>query len=416
MSPARGNVDTRLRRLREGKWDALVLARAGLARLSRLEEVAEIFSESVMLPAAGQGALGIVARADDVGTRALLAHLDDLASHDEVLAERSLLAGLEAGCRAPVAALARAADRALTLEAAVLSPDGSRVIREPARGTPPDAVGLGTRRRRKPPGAGRRGAHRRSGPMSPRCVLVVRSGARPFGSVAGTDVIEYVSHTIEPVASDPADWSGGFDTVIVTSQTAVERIARDAADAEALRAVLESASLVAVGEATAELLELQGFPPDRVAAGSARSILEGLSESVAGRRVLWPCGEEASLDLSALLRERGARRAPDRPLPQASHGAGARPLGRGPGARAGRVLRDLSGRRRLALRGPEPRGRASGCARLPPSRSATPRSSGSRPRRRDGPRRAGSALSKRGDAPRAACQPARDAAIVCGLR
>ncbi len=142
--------------------------------------------------------------------------------------------------------------------------------------------------------------------MSSPCVLVVRSGARPFGSVAGTDVMEYVSHTIEPVVSEPADWAGGFDTVIVTSQTAVERIARDAAHSEALRAVLESASLVAVGEATAELLELQGFQPDRVAAGSARSILEGLSESVAGRRVLWPSGEEASLDLSALLRERGA--------------------------------------------------------------------------------------------------------------
>ncbi len=143
VSPARGNVDTRLRRLREGKWDALVLARAGLARLSRLEEVAEIFSESVMLPAAGQGALGILARADDVETRALLAHLDDLASHEEVLAERSLLAGLEAGCRAPVAALARVADRALTLEAAVLSPDGSRVIRESRSGDAADAVGLG---------------------------------------------------------------------------------------------------------------------------------------------------------------------------------------------------------------------------------------------------------------------------------
>ncbi len=120
-----------------------MLARAGLARLSRLEEVVEIFSESVMLPAAGQGALGILARADDVGTRALLAHLDDLASHEEVLAERSLLAGLEAGCRAPVAALARMADRALTLEAAVLSPDGSRVLRESRSGDAADAVGLG---------------------------------------------------------------------------------------------------------------------------------------------------------------------------------------------------------------------------------------------------------------------------------
>jgi len=119
--------------------------------------------------------------------------------------------------------------------------------------------------------------------------------------------MEYVSHTIEPVATEPADWAGGFDTVIVTSQTAVERIARDAAHTEAFRSVLESASLIAVGEATAELLRLHGYAPDDVAAGSARSVLEGLSESAAGRRVLWPSGAEASLDLVSLLGERGAR-------------------------------------------------------------------------------------------------------------
>jgi uroporphyrinogen-III synthase len=143
--------------------------------------------------------------------------------------------------------------------------------------------------------------------MSLPCVLVVRSGARPFGGVGGAEVLEYVSHTIEPVATQPADWAGGFDTVVVTSQTAVERIARDAGHAEALRAILESASLVAVGEATAELFRLHGLAPDRVASGSARAILEDLSDSAAGRRVLWPCGEEVSLDLASMLRARGAQ-------------------------------------------------------------------------------------------------------------
>jgi uroporphyrinogen-III synthase len=141
--------------------------------------------------------------------------------------------------------------------------------------------------------------------MSPRCVLVVRSGPRPFGSVDGAELLEYVSHTIEPLSPDAADWSGRFDTVVVTSQTAVEQIARDAARADALRSILETASLYAVGESTAELLQLHGFSPDRVAAGSARSILESLAGSAAGRRVLWPSGEEASLDLVSLLRERG---------------------------------------------------------------------------------------------------------------
>jgi len=95
--------------------------------------------------------------------------------------------------------------------------------------------------------------------------------------------------------------------VIVTSQTAVEQIARDARNADVLRRGLETGTLVAVGEATAEALRRNGLPPDHVAAGSARSMLEGLSASLAGRRVLWPCGEEASVDLDQLLHERGAR-------------------------------------------------------------------------------------------------------------
>ena len=104
---ARGNVDTRLRRLREGKWDAIVLARAGLARLGRLEEIVEIFPEEVLLPAVGQGALAIVARGDDARMADILSAIDDAASHAEVVCERAILAALEAGCRAPVAARAR---------------------------------------------------------------------------------------------------------------------------------------------------------------------------------------------------------------------------------------------------------------------------------------------------------------------
>jgi uroporphyrinogen-III synthase len=142
--------------------------------------------------------------------------------------------------------------------------------------------------------------------MSPPCVLVVRSGARPFGGVPGAEVLEYVSHTIEPLAADVSAWSGKFDTVIVTSQTAVECIARDVAHAEAFRGAVDSANLVAVGEATAELLELQGYPPDSVAGGSGRSILESLADSAAGRKILWPSGEEASIDLAALLGQKGA--------------------------------------------------------------------------------------------------------------
>lgn len=138
-------------------------------------------------------------------------------------------------------------------------------------------------------------------------VLVVRSGARPFGAIPGVDVAEYVSHAVEPVAPAASEWTQPWDTVIVTSQTAVEQIARDARNADVLRRGLETGTLVAVGEATADALRQHGLQPDRVAAGSARSMLEGLSSTLSGRRVLWPCGEDASVDLSELLQERGAR-------------------------------------------------------------------------------------------------------------
>jgi len=140
---ARGNVDTRLRRLREGKWDAIVLARAGLARLDRLGEIVEIFPEDVLLPAVGQGALAIVAREGDVRTAEALSSIDDAPSHAEVVCERAILAALEAGCRAPVAARARVTGSSLTVDAAVFSGDGARVLRERRAGAAADADRIG---------------------------------------------------------------------------------------------------------------------------------------------------------------------------------------------------------------------------------------------------------------------------------
>lgn len=140
---ARGNVDTRLLRLREGRWDAIVLARAGLARLGRLSEVVEVFPDAVLLPAVGQGALALIARRDDAGTRQVLALLDDAPSHAEVLAERGFLAELEAGCRAPVAARARAGSGNLRLTGAVFAADGSRTLRGEEDGAPAEAEAVG---------------------------------------------------------------------------------------------------------------------------------------------------------------------------------------------------------------------------------------------------------------------------------
>jgi hydroxymethylbilane synthase len=140
---ARGNVETRIQRLREGRFEAIVLARAGLARLGRLEEISEVFSPDVLLPAVGQGALALVSLAEDGDVRALLARLDDADSHASVLAERSLLAALEAGCRAPVAGRARVANGQLHLTAGVFSADGSRVLREEGSGRTAEGIAVG---------------------------------------------------------------------------------------------------------------------------------------------------------------------------------------------------------------------------------------------------------------------------------
>ncbi|HSD72614.1 MAG TPA: hydroxymethylbilane synthase [Thermoanaerobaculia bacterium] len=140
---ARGNIDTRIRRLDEDRWDAIVLARAGLARLGRLDEVAEVLAFSTMLPAIGQGALAIVTRKDDPALQDRISRLDDPVSHREILAERALLDLLDAGCRAPVAGLGRVEGDRIRLAGAVFAPDGSRTLREEAEGSAADPESLG---------------------------------------------------------------------------------------------------------------------------------------------------------------------------------------------------------------------------------------------------------------------------------
>ena len=148
--PIRGNVDTRLGRVRggaTGDLDAVVLARAGLARLGLLDRVTETLDPLQVLPAPAQGALAVECRADDEVTRALLAPLDDAGSRACVTAERAALAALEAGCSAPVAAYAEIAEGEegpeLFLRASVTALDGSDAVRDSATGAPDRAADLG---------------------------------------------------------------------------------------------------------------------------------------------------------------------------------------------------------------------------------------------------------------------------------
>lgn len=146
--PIRGNVDTRLRKVADGELDAVILARAGLVRLGRADAVTETLDPLVLLPAPAQGALAVECRAGDAALAKLLGTLDHAGSRAAVLAERALLATLEAGCSAPVAGYAVEAEREdgdleIYLRGAVYSPDGSRTLRLSRTGTLADAGEVG---------------------------------------------------------------------------------------------------------------------------------------------------------------------------------------------------------------------------------------------------------------------------------
>ncbi|MGC5308422.1 hydroxymethylbilane synthase [Micromonospora zamorensis] len=149
VTPIRGNIDTRLARVLgpEADLDAVVLARAGLARIGRTDAITETLDPMLMLPAPAQGALAVECRVDDQDLVELLALLDHAPSRAAVTAERALLATLEAGCSAPVAAYAELAEGddgdEIYLRGAVISPDGTRDLRLSRTGTPADAAEIG---------------------------------------------------------------------------------------------------------------------------------------------------------------------------------------------------------------------------------------------------------------------------------
>ena len=137
----RGNVDTRVRKLEAGEYDAIILAAAGLNRLGKTELVKEVLSEEFMCPAAGQGALGIEIRAGDAEIGQHVAFLDDAAARATTTCERALLNKLGGGCQVPIGAFAEMKEGALHLSAIVARPDGSVILREQQSGSDPVALG-----------------------------------------------------------------------------------------------------------------------------------------------------------------------------------------------------------------------------------------------------------------------------------
>jgi len=143
VADLRGNVDTRLRKVEEGQVDAAVLAVAGLARLGYLERAAQILDTDAMLPAIGQGALTLEARADDAEVVEMASALDHRETRLTTAAERAFLARLGGGCRLPIAALGTVEDDSLRLRGLIADPEGRRALRGEASGAASDAEAVG---------------------------------------------------------------------------------------------------------------------------------------------------------------------------------------------------------------------------------------------------------------------------------
>lgn len=144
ISDLRGNIDTRLRKLANGDYDALILAAAGLIRLDRHSEITELLPPDIMLPAVGQGVLAVEARADDTEILHLLQGINDRTAAITAAAERAFLQRLEGGCQVPVGVFAELVAGELNVTGIIASLDGAKVIRRSRRGDPECAIKVGT--------------------------------------------------------------------------------------------------------------------------------------------------------------------------------------------------------------------------------------------------------------------------------
>jgi hydroxymethylbilane synthase len=141
--PIRGNVDTRVHKCQQGTYDALVLAEAGLKRLGMLQHIQSVFHANQVLPAVGQGALGIEAREEDKATQAYLQVLHHEPTYQCVMAERAMNAALGGNCQVPVAGFAQIENNILSMQGLVGHPEHALILQACASGSPNDAVKIG---------------------------------------------------------------------------------------------------------------------------------------------------------------------------------------------------------------------------------------------------------------------------------
>ena len=321
----RGNVPTRLRKLKDEDLDATILAAAGLRRLGLADAITHEISPEVMLPAVGQGALGLETRTDHDALHALLAKLHHADTAAEVAAERALLAALGGGCQVPLGALGRIEDGILTLRACVCSLDGAEIIRADLAGSPLDAEAIGKLAAESLLREGAQSMIRhavaitegRPQPLAGKSVVVTRPTTSTNGLPAqlqalGADIIEFP--TIEIVCAtpkEPISPAEAVDWLVFTSANAVVHFT--SALKEAGRAISEflPASICAVGPATAESLRVVGLPvtltPDEFMADAIGDALAAIGENPAGKHFLLPRGNLARPNLPQSLRDAQAQ-------------------------------------------------------------------------------------------------------------
>ena len=336
IMPLRGNVDTRVRKALDpdGPCDAVVLARAGVVRLGLDAHITEVLPFDVMLPAPGQGALGVQCRAGDARVLELLAPLDDAATRAAVTAERAFLAGLGGGCAKPVAALGQVRDGRLFLRGLFVTDDGTP-IRVEGDAPPEEAEALGRALAREVTGYRLKvegwqwtrqdnGGASESSPdqpstfnFQPVTVLVLRAPEQAAGlaerlRAAGFEPVLYPTIRIAP----PETWdaldaalrrlaAGAYDWLVLTSANGVrfvwERLA-------ALGLTLpEGVKVAVIGPATAAALRARGVEPALV---PEEFVAEGLADAlgeVRGQRFLLARADRARPTLREELRARGAQ-------------------------------------------------------------------------------------------------------------
>ncbi|MBI3117465.1 MAG: hydroxymethylbilane synthase, partial [Candidatus Hydrogenedentes bacterium] len=326
----RGNVPTRVRKLEEGQFDAIVLAAAGLNRLGLSHLITEVLPPQVMLPAVGQGALAVELREDNTWLRELLAQLNDTATAAAVTAERALLQGLGGGCQTPLGALAEVRDGGLSLTAIICGPAGGEALRvylerpmeqaaEAGREAAAQLLDMGAHLvdATSPPRLPRSGEDAASThPLAGRRVTVTRAMTQVSGlaqqlETLGADVFAFPTIEVRSVdVSGPIPPPDAVNWIIFTSANAVQYFQEALAATSVKLESYHRCSICAIGPATAEAVLRRGLPvtlqPEEAVAESILQAFIALDGTLKGQRILMPRGAKAREFLPDALREHGA--------------------------------------------------------------------------------------------------------------